>query len=149
MSAEASDVGPGGAAAGADLGDSSKYSRRRCTYWWVNNPPPLYGQIDMGLDGTLTSHIEPFCDPFREWMPYAYHLAFQLSSHPYPCTCQIRKQSNKKCLSLTPKYEKKYILFFIFGGSWGPLCRTHVNENFRAVRPHHAQIRHMYNKGKT
>ena len=29
------------------------------------------------------------------------------------------------------------IPFFIFGGSWGPLCRTQVNENFRAVLPHH------------
>ena len=25
---------------------------------------------------------------------------------------------------------------FIFGGSWGPLRRTQVNENLRAVRPH-------------
>ena len=31
---------------------------------------------------------------------------------------------------------KKIILFFIFGGSWGALPRTQVNENFRAVRPH-------------
>ena len=41
---------------------------------------------------------------------------------------------------------KKKKLFFIFGGSWGPLCRTHVNENFRAARPHHRAD--MYNKGK-
>ena len=26
--------------------------------------------------------------------------------------------------------------FFIFGGSWGALRRTQVNETFRAVRPH-------------
>ena len=42
----------------------------------------------------------------------------------YPLThihgiCQIRKQSDKKFLSLNPKYEKKYILFFIFGGVLG------------------------------
>ena len=61
------------------------------------------------------------------------YLAFQLSSHPYLCTCEIRKQSDKTFLSLNPKYEKKIILFFIFGGS---LRRTQVNENFRAVRPH-------------
>ena len=65
------------------------------------------------------------------------NLAFQPSSHPYPCRRQIRKQSVKKFLSLNPKYEKKYILFFIFGGSWGPLCQTQANEYFRAVRPHH------------
>ena len=59
-----------------------------------------------------------------------------ISSHPYLCTCQIRKQSDKKFLSLNPKYEKIYF-FFIFGGHGGPLCRTQVNENFRAVRPHH------------
>ena len=29
-----------------------------------------------------------------------------------------------------------YNTFFIFGGFWGALCRTEVNENFRAVRPH-------------
>ena len=38
--------------------------------------------------------------------------------------------------SLNPKYETN-ILFFIFGGPGGPLCRTQVNENFRSVRPHH------------
>ena len=31
----------------------------------------------------------------------------QLSSHPYLCTCEIRKQSDKKFLSLNPKYEEK------------------------------------------
>ena len=35
-----------------------------------------------------------------------------------------------------PKIWKKYT-FFIFGGSCVALCRTQVNENFRAVRPHH------------
>ena len=35
---------------------------------------------------------------------------------------------------------KKIYFFFIFGGGGvlgGPLYRTQVNENFRAVRPHH------------
>ena len=45
------------------------------------------------------------------------------------------KQSDKKFLSLNPKYDKNNT-FFIFGGSWGALRRTQVNENFRAVRPH-------------
>ena len=65
------------------------------------------------------------------------YLAFQLSSHPYLCTYQITKQSDKKFLSLDPKYEINLLFFFIFGGSWGPLCQTQVNENFRALRPHH------------
>ena len=43
------------------------------------------------------------------------YLAFQLSSHPYICTCQIRKQSDKKFLSLNPKYEKNIIFFHIWG----------------------------------
>ena len=53
----------------------------------------------------------------------------------YLCTCEIRKQSDKTFLSLNPKYEK-IIKNFIFGGSWGALRRTQVNENFRALRPH-------------
>ena len=44
----------------------------------------------------------------------------------------------KKILSLNPKYGKKK-LFHIWGGggSWGALRQTQVNENFRAVIPHH------------
>ena len=71
-----------------------------------------------------------------QWSDWAY-LAFQLSSHPYLCTCQIRKQSDKKFLSLNPKYEKNILFFSYLGGPGGPLRRTQVNENFRAVRPHH------------
>ena len=74
-----------------------------------------------------------------QWSDWAY-LAFQLSSHPYLCTCQKRKQSYKKFLCLNPNYD--FFFFFIFGGPGGPLCRTQVNENFRAVRPHNrADIR--------
>ena len=53
------------------------------------------------------------------------YLAFQLSSHPYLCTCEIRKQSDKKFLSLNPKYEKKLNFFHIWGvlGGGGALPR--------------------------
>ena len=55
-----------------------------------------------------------------QWSDWPY-LTFQLSSHPYPCTCQIRKQSDKNfLLSLNPKYEKNIYIFFIFGGPGGP-----------------------------
>ena len=54
-----------------------------------------------------------------QWSDWPY-LAFQLSSHPYPCTCQIRKQSEKKFLSLNPKYEKIYTFFHIWGVLGGP-----------------------------
>ena len=66
------------------------------------------------------------------------YLAFQLSSHPYKSACEIRKQYNKNFLVLNPKYENKnmYTSYLgVLGG--GALRRTQVNENFRAVRPHH------------
>ena len=50
------------------------------------------------------------------------YLAFQLSSHPYLCTCQIRKQSDKKSL-----LKKKYFFSYL-GGPGGPLRLTQVNE---------------------
>ena len=50
-----------------------------------------------------------------QWSDWAY-LAFQLSSHPYLCTCEIRKQSDKNFLSLNPKYEKIILFFHIWGG---------------------------------
>ena len=65
-----------------------------------------------------------------QWSDWAY-LAFQVSFHPYLCTCKIRKQYDNNFLSFNPKYD----LFFIFGGSWGPLRQT--QGYFRAVRPHH------------
>ena len=73
-----------------------------------------------------------------QWSDWAY-LAFQLSSHLYLCTCQIRKQSYKKFLSLNPNYEKN-ILFFIFGGS------NPGERKFRGSKTS-SQSRHMYNKG--
>ena len=63
-------------------------------------------------------------------------FAFQLSSHPYQCTCEIRKQFDNNFLSSNPKYEKNKIKI-IFMGSWGPLRRTQGYQIFRAVRPHH------------
>ena len=54
-----------------------------------------------------------------QWSDWAY-LAFQLSSHPYPCTCQIRKQSDKKFLSLNPKYGKNIYFFSYLGVLGGP-----------------------------
>ena len=74
-----------------------------------------------------------------QWSDWSY-LAFQLSSHPYLCTCQIRKESDKKFLryeKFKPKIWKKYTFFSYLGGPGGPLRQTQVNENFRAVRPHH------------
>ena len=65
------------------------------------------------------------------------YIAFQLSSHPYLCTCKIWKYSDKKFLSLNPKYEKIYFFSAYLGGPGGPLTLNQVNENFRAVRSHH------------
>ena len=56
-----------------------------------------------------------------------------LSSHPYLCTCEIRKQSDKTFLSLNPKYEK-IILFFIFGGSWGGLTSNPGERKFQGTK---------------
>ena len=70
-----------------------------------------------------------------QWSDWAY-LAFQLSSHPYLCTCEIRKQYDKKFLSLNPKYEEQKYFFHIWGVLGGALRQTQVNKHFRAVRPH-------------
>ena len=46
-----------------------------------------------------------------------------LSSYPqtiYICTCQIRKQSDMKLLSLSPKYDKNIIFVHIWGVLGGP-----------------------------
>ena len=74
------------------------------------------------------------------------YLAFQLSSHPYLCTCEIKKQSDKTFLSLNPKYEK-IILFFIFGGSWGGLTSNPGERKFQGTKIS-SQSRQIYNKGK-
>ena len=51
------------------------------------------------------------------------YLASQLSFHPYLCTCEIRKQSDKNFLCSNKKYEKNN-LFIYLGGPRGPLRRT-------------------------
>ena len=61
------------------------------------------------------------------------YLAFQLSSHPYLCTCEIRKQSDKTFLSLSPKYAKNNT-FFIFGGSWGGLTSNPGERKFQGSK---------------
>ena len=63
-----------------------------------------------------------------QWSDWAY-LAFQLSSHPYLCTCQIRKQSDKKFVSLNPKYEKIYFFSYL-RGSWGALMSNPGERKF-------------------
>ena len=75
------------------------------------------------------------------------YLAFQLSSHPYLCTCQIRKQSDKKFLSLNPTYEKKYTFFHIWGVLGGPLITSNPGERKFQGSKTSSQSRHMYNKG--
>ena len=52
---------------------------------------------------------------------------------PYICSCQIRKQSDKK---FKPKILTK-INFVHIWGSWGALTSNPGLPNFRAVRPHH------------
>ena len=55
----------------------------------------------------------------------------------YMSNNKIKKQYDKKFLSLNPKYEKNILFFSYLGGPGGPLWQTQVNKNFRAVRPHH------------
>ena len=44
-----------------------------------------------------------------------------------------KEQYDKNFLSLNPKYEKNNTFLSYLGGPGGPLRRTQVNENFRAV----------------
>ena len=64
-----------------------------------------------------------------------FYLAFQLSSHPYLCTCEIRKQSDKNFFSSNQKYETN-IIYFIFGGGGpgGPLRQTQGYQFFLSHR---------------
>ena len=73
-------------------------------------------------------------------------LSSYISSYPYLCTCQIRKQSDKEFLSLNPKYEFLYF-FVIFGGSWGDLTSNPGERIFQGSKTS-AQSRHMFNKEK-
>ena len=64
---------------------------------------------------------------------YFWGILGALSSHPYLCTCEIRKQSDKTFLSLNPKYEN-IILFFIFGGTWGGLTSNPGERKFQGTK---------------
>ena len=59
---------------------------------------------------------------------------------------QIRKQSDKKFLSLNPKYEKIYFLF-IFGGVLGALTLNPGERKFQGSKIS-SQSRHIYKQGK-
>ena len=55
------------------------------------------------------------------------YLAFQLSSHPYLCTCQIRNQSDiKELLKFNSKILKQKI--HTLGGPGGPIRGTHFDQ---------------------
>ena len=51
-----------------------------------------------------------------EWTQLRLRQLSHWGWHPYLCTCEIRKQSDKTFLSLNPKYEKNNTFFHI----WGP-----------------------------
>ena len=63
-----------------------------------------------------------------QWSDWTY-IAFQLSPHPYLCTCKIRKQYDKNL-----KYEKQTVHIL---GALGALPVTQGYQHFRVVRPHH------------
>ena len=69
-----------------------------------------------------------------QWSDWAY-LAFQQSSHPYLCTCQIRKQS-----------DKKFLYFFSYLGVLGALMSNTGERKYQGSKTS-SQSRHMYNKG--
>ena len=66
-----------------------------------------------------------------------------LSSHLYQSTYKIWKQSVQDFHIWALMWRNVHFWLFwgCLGGPYGvpggPLCRTQVNENFRAVRPHH------------
>ena len=85
--------------------------RPKCFYFWLFEGP-------WGGGGGL------------QWSDWTY-LAFQLSSHPYLCTCEIRKHS-----------ENKYEFFHIWGFTLNPGL-----SNFQGSKTS-SQSRQIYNKGK-
>ena len=88
----------------------------------------------MGQNVKKMYNLGLFWGPWEglQWSDWAY-FALQLSSHPYICACEIRKQSDKIVLSLNPKYDKNNI-FFIFGGSWGPLMSNPGERKFQGSK---------------
>ena len=62
--------------------------------------------------------------------------------------CQIRKQSDKKFLSLNPKYDKNILKFFSYlGGPGGALMSNPGERKFQGSKSS-SQSRQMYNKGE-
>ena len=57
------------------------------------------------------------------------------------CTCQIRKQSDKKVLSLNPKYEKNIYFFSYLGGPGGALMSNPGERKFQGSKTS-SQSRH-------
>ena len=53
--------------------------------------------------------------------------------------CTTRGNNLKTSFSYMSQNEQIFFFYYLGGGGVlvGPLCRTQVNENFRAVRPHH------------
>ena len=72
-----------------------------------------------------------------QWLDWAY-LALQVSSHPYLCTCEIRKQDDKYFLSSNPKYENKNHFFI----------HIELKVTKYSGSKTLSQSRQMYNKGK-
>ena len=72
-----------------------------------------------------------------QWSDWAY-LALQVSSHPYLCTCEIRKQDDKYFLSSNPKYENKNHFFI----------HIELKVTKYSGSKTLSQSRQMYNKGK-
>ena len=63
------------------------------------------------------------------------YFAIQLSFHPYLCTCEISKQSDKNFLSSNPKHK---LFFHHIWGSWLPNFQDSMTSS---------QSRHMYTMG--
>ena len=68
-----------------------------------------------------------------------------LSSHPYLCTHQIRKQSDKKFLSLNPKYDKNIYVFHMWG-VLGPHTSNPGEQKCQGSKTS-SQSSHIYNNG--
>ena len=63
-------------------------------------------------------------------------------------SCQIRKQCDKKILSLDSKYGKKYFFFILEGGGvLGALTSNPGERKFQGSKTS-SQSRHVYNEGK-
>ena len=89
----------------------------------------------MGQNVKINVYFGIFWGP---WGVFNYQTEpILLSSYPLTHIYVYVKQGSNLLRILNPKYKNNNT-FFIFGGFWGgSLRQTQVNENFRAVRPHH------------